>query len=184
MYSSITSHIHSIKFRDLDGHPLGHLTWNQDWKTRFSDPGWTSLYCNSFYSFQRHDKFLGDIIKGLYQIHCCFISLFAKWGRVPDCQYNHQCKDLVTPAQPDSQILCAPAISHVQNNIPFLLHSQHLLLNNAFIISDGKKDISFKSWLPTVNFCRIKLVSSFSERRLATTLPHILWSVRHQLRSC
>lgn len=60
---------------------------------------------------------------------------FISWvgGRVPDCQYNYQHKDLVTPVQPDSQLLWTPAISHLQNNIPFLLHSQNPQFNNAFI---------------------------------------------------
>jgi len=53
-------------------------------------------------------------------------------AQVPDCQDDHQFKNLFTSVQRDSQLLKSAVISHFQNNIPFLLLSQHPQFNNAF----------------------------------------------------
>lgn len=38
------SHTHSTKFRDLAGHPSGHITWNQDCKNCLLDLGTGQVY--------------------------------------------------------------------------------------------------------------------------------------------
>lgn len=99
-------HNHSIKFRDLGGHSLGHLTWNQDCKICFSAPGAKQFYIATVSTaFRDMTSFSETLLKDYARYTVALLVYYQVGGRVPDCRYNYQCKDLVTPVQPASQLL-------------------------------------------------------------------------------